>query len=118
MLEWRDAGWSLARIADQLNREGVPTPRQGSGWYAQGVRQVIEAERRRRSAAVPTSAGGRDELVELQLRAAGLDGRRVPHLARAIWFMIRAAGGGHVEVTLSNGDDAWALLPPPDQEIQ
>jgi Recombinase len=49
MLVWRDAGWSLGRIADQLNREGIRTATGGAGWYAQSVRQVIEAERRRRA---------------------------------------------------------------------
>ncbi len=100
MLAWRDAGWSLARIADQLNHDGIETPT-GRSWYAQSVRQVVEAERRRRSCGDPVPGTG-GSVVELRLRAGGLDSRCFPDLTKAICFMVQAAGGALVEVSFSD----------------
>jgi hypothetical protein len=100
MVAWRDADWSLARIADQLNRDGIETPTGRTGWYAQSVRQVVEAERRRRSGGDPVPGAG-GSVVELRLLACGLDNRCFPDLTKAICFMVQAAGGALVEVTLS-----------------
>jgi hypothetical protein len=99
MVAWREAGWSLARIAEQLNADGVPTPRGGS-WYAQSVRQVVEAERRRRSA----EASGYDTVRELRLTARGVDTDRFNDLAQALRFMASCAGAADVEVTVHDGD--------------
>lgn len=38
---WRCAGWTLVRIADQLNVQQVPTARGGSRWHTSTVRQVL-----------------------------------------------------------------------------
>ncbi|HEY3603731.1 MAG TPA: recombinase family protein [Sporichthyaceae bacterium] len=97
MVAWREAGWSLARIAEQLNADGVPTPRDGGTWYAQSVRQVVEAERRRRT---PTPAGA-DEVRELRLIARGVDTERFEDLAQAVRCMAACAGAAEVEVTVT-----------------
>lgn len=38
---WRQAGWSLRKIAAELNRRGVPT-KQGGQWYASTVRYLLQ----------------------------------------------------------------------------
>jgi len=38
---WRRAGWSLRKIAAELNRQGVPT-KQGGEWYAATVRYLLQ----------------------------------------------------------------------------
>jgi hypothetical protein len=96
MVAWRAAGWSLARIAEQLNADGIPTPRGGGSWYAQSVRQVVEAERRRRSALHPS-----DDVRELRLTARGVDTDRVDDLAQAVRFMAACAGAADVEITVT-----------------
>jgi hypothetical protein len=101
MLGWREAGWSLARIAEQLNADGVPTPRCGGTWYAQSVRQVVEAERRRRCAPQPSG-----EVRELRLKTRGVDIDRFADLAQAVRFMAAGAGAAEVEVTVHEVDDA------------
>jgi hypothetical protein len=110
MLAWRDAGWSLARIADQLNRDGVDTPTGRAGWYAQGVRQVVEAERRRRFGGEPGQLAA-GPVVELRLRACGLDSRCFPDLAKAICFMVQAAGGDLMEITLIDPETVEGSTP-------
>ncbi|NPV54741.1 MAG: hypothetical protein HPY71_14700 [Firmicutes bacterium] len=37
---WRKAGWTLREIADELNRQGIPT-KQGGRWYASTVRYLL-----------------------------------------------------------------------------
>jgi hypothetical protein len=97
MVAWREAGWSLARIAEQLNADSVPTPRGGGTWYAQSVRQVVEAERRRRTPAAPSA----DEVRELHLRTRGVDTERFDDLAQAVRLMAACAGAAEVEVTVT-----------------
>lgn len=38
---WRRAGWSLRKIAAELNRRGVST-KQGGEWYAATVRYLLQ----------------------------------------------------------------------------
>lgn len=38
---WRQAGWSLRRIVEELNRLAVPTKR-GGQWYAGTVRYLLQ----------------------------------------------------------------------------
>lgn len=38
---WRRAGWSLRKIAAELNKRGVPT-KQGGQWYASTVRYLLQ----------------------------------------------------------------------------
>jgi len=38
---WRQAGWSLRKIASELNRRGIPT-KQGGRWYASTVRYLLQ----------------------------------------------------------------------------
>lgn len=38
---WRRSGWSLRKIAAELNRRGVPT-KQGGRWYASTVRYLLQ----------------------------------------------------------------------------
>lgn len=38
---WRQAGWSLRKIAGELNRRGIPT-KQGGRWYASTVRYLLQ----------------------------------------------------------------------------
>jgi DNA invertase Pin-like site-specific DNA recombinase len=38
----RSAGWSLQRIADKLNEDGVPTPRGGSQWRPSSVQAILK----------------------------------------------------------------------------
>ena len=38
---WRDNGWSLRKIASQLNRDNVPT-KQGAKWYASTVQYLLK----------------------------------------------------------------------------
>jgi len=38
---WREAGWSLRKIAAELNKQGVPT-KQGGQWYASTVKYILE----------------------------------------------------------------------------
>jgi hypothetical protein len=104
MVAWRESGWSLARIAEQLNADGVPTPRGGGTWYAQSVRQVVEAERRRRSAGGPARPTT-DRVRELRLRTRGVDTDRFDDLAAAVRMMAACAGAAEVEVTVHEGDD-------------
>lgn len=44
ILTERAAGLSLARIADGLNRDGVPTAHGGSAWHASTVKRVCDRE--------------------------------------------------------------------------
>lgn len=45
--ELRDCGWTLQRIADQLNRDGVPTLRGGKEWRPSSVATAAGATRRK-----------------------------------------------------------------------
>lgn len=54
---WHSDGWTYTAIAEQLNQNQVPTKgygkkkrRQGARWYAQTVKNVIEAARQREEA--------------------------------------------------------------------
>ncbi len=38
---WKEAGWSLRKIAAELNKRGVPT-KQGGQWYASTVKYILE----------------------------------------------------------------------------
>lgn len=38
---WREAGWSLRKIAEELNKRGVPT-KQGGQWHASTVKYILE----------------------------------------------------------------------------
>ncbi len=38
---WKEAGWSLRKIAGELNRRGIPT-KQGGRWYASTVRYLLQ----------------------------------------------------------------------------
>lgn len=38
---WRRAGWSLRKIAHELNARGIPT-KQGGQWYASTVRYILQ----------------------------------------------------------------------------
>lgn len=38
----RNAGWTLSRIADALNAEGIPTAHGGSAWWPATVRAVLQ----------------------------------------------------------------------------
>jgi len=103
MVAWREAGWSLARIAEQLNADGVPTPRGGGSWYAQSVRQVVEAERRRQAHRRADPA--EDEVRELRLKTRGVAIERFDDLAQAVRFMAACAGAAEVEVTVHGRDE-------------
>jgi Recombinase len=52
--EWRRSwkrtrdGWSLQRIADQLNADGIPTARGGSEWRPSSVRAILNRKDQRR----------------------------------------------------------------------
>lgn len=48
MLEWQSKGWSLRRIAAQLNDSGVPT-RKGKPWIFSSVQKVLDTARARLS---------------------------------------------------------------------
>ncbi len=39
----REAGWSLAKIADHLRAKGTPTTRGGSRWYASTVQAALRS---------------------------------------------------------------------------
>lgn len=45
--ELRERGLSLQAIADELNRDGVPTPRGGAGWRPSSVQSVLGYRRPR-----------------------------------------------------------------------
>lgn len=47
---WRVEGWSLRRIANELNRQGIPT-KHGKTWYASTVRNLLENDLHKQSAA-------------------------------------------------------------------
>ena len=38
---WRQAGWSLRKIAGELNRRGIPI-KQGGRWHASTVRYLLQ----------------------------------------------------------------------------
>ncbi|MBC7335361.1 MAG: recombinase family protein [Clostridia bacterium] len=38
---WRRSGWSLRKIAEELNRRGVPT-KQGGRWHASTARYLLQ----------------------------------------------------------------------------
>ncbi len=40
---WRESGWSLGKIAKELNQRGVPT-KQGKRWYASTIRYLLRNE--------------------------------------------------------------------------
>jgi DNA invertase Pin-like site-specific DNA recombinase len=42
MRAWRAEGTSYARIAAQLNEDGVPTKQGGAGWHAQTVANILD----------------------------------------------------------------------------
>ncbi|EWY36884.1 DNA invertase Pin [Skermanella stibiiresistens SB22] len=42
VLEMRDAGVSMAKIADRFNAEGVPTKRGGVAWHASTVKRICD----------------------------------------------------------------------------
>lgn len=114
MLDRFDAGWSLAKIAAQLNEDGVPTPRGAPDWYAQSVRQVIVAERRRRAEGL-TGASTSVEVMKMSIEARGVDGEFVADLARTVRLMALGAGA-EVQIHLSGADaDAGAVdaIDPP-----
>lgn len=102
MLDWFDEGWSFAKIADQLNSDGVPTPRGAATWYAQSVRQVVLAERRRRLRDSASPDAG--NTVHLSVAANGLDAEFVRNLALTVQLMARGAGAKDVEISLSGVD--------------
>lgn len=39
--QWHSAGWTLRKIADELNRLGVATKNGGAAWYASTVRRIV-----------------------------------------------------------------------------
>jgi site-specific DNA recombinase len=39
--EWHSAGWTLRKIAGELNRLGVATKNGGAAWYASTVRRIV-----------------------------------------------------------------------------
>src|SRR5205823_3822632 len=41
----RSKGMTFAAVADELNRQGVPTTRRGATWYPSTVRAVMESHR-------------------------------------------------------------------------
>jgi DNA invertase Pin-like site-specific DNA recombinase len=45
---WRDSGWTLQAICDQLNAERVPTPRGGALWRPTSLRAVLRPKPDRR----------------------------------------------------------------------
>ena len=57
----RKRGWTLQRIADKLNRHGVPTTRGGAEWRASSVATALgyKPKRRRRPAELPALDGRR-----------------------------------------------------------
>ena len=38
---WHAAGWTLRKIAGELNRLGVATKNGGAAWYASTVRRIV-----------------------------------------------------------------------------
>jgi hypothetical protein len=108
MLDRYAAGWSFARIADQLNADGIPTPRGAAGWYAQSVRQVVLAEQRRRSR---DATAGRT--MQLRVEAENVDAEFARNLAVTVQLMARGAGARNVEIVLS-GVDADVVGDLPD----
>ena len=38
---WHSAGWTLRKIASELNRLGVATKNGGAAWYASTVRRIV-----------------------------------------------------------------------------
>lgn len=111
MLDRFDEGWSFARIADQLNADGVPTPRGAAHWYAQSVRQVILAERRRRLRDAAGTEGA--ATVRMSVAAEDIDVEFVRNLAVTVQLMARGAGAKSVEINLS-GVDAELVGELPD----
>ncbi len=102
MVDWFDEGWSFARIAEQLNSDDVPTPRGAATWYAQSVRQVVLAERRRRLRdAAPSGAG---QTMRLSVEADDIDADFVRNLALTVALMARGAGAKNLEINLSGVD--------------
>jgi DNA invertase Pin-like site-specific DNA recombinase len=51
MRAWRDAGWTLRRISNELNVTGTPTKRGHGRWHAQTVKDILESDLHRREAA-------------------------------------------------------------------
>jgi len=39
--QWHSAGWTLRKIASELNRLGVATKNGGAAWYASTVRRIV-----------------------------------------------------------------------------
>jgi hypothetical protein len=51
MKEWRAGGWTLRRIADELNLSGTPTKSGVGRWHPQTVKDIIESDLHEREAA-------------------------------------------------------------------
>jgi site-specific DNA recombinase len=51
MQQWRAAGWTLRRIADELNASGTPTKRGTGKWHARTVKDILDSDLHRREAA-------------------------------------------------------------------
>ncbi|MGQ0843069.1 MAG: recombinase family protein [Sporichthyaceae bacterium] len=98
MVEWSDAGWSQAKIADRLNADGVATPRGASSWYAQSVRQVVVAERRRRESAAAIAPDSSASTVLLQFEARCPDADLVHEFVAALRLLAGGAGARDVEI--------------------
>lgn len=44
MKEWRSSGWTLRRVADELNSSGTPTKSGAGKWHAETVRGIVESD--------------------------------------------------------------------------
>jgi DNA invertase Pin-like site-specific DNA recombinase len=51
MKQWRAGGWTLRRVADELNASGTPTKRGVGKWHAETVRAILDSDLHRREAA-------------------------------------------------------------------
>jgi site-specific DNA recombinase len=50
MKQWRASGWTLRRIADELNSSATPTKRGTGKWHAQTVKDIVESDLHREAA--------------------------------------------------------------------
>jgi site-specific DNA recombinase len=51
MKQWRAGGWTLRRVADELNESGTPTKRGVGRWHAQTVKDILGSDLHRKVAA-------------------------------------------------------------------
>jgi DNA invertase Pin-like site-specific DNA recombinase len=51
MRHWRAGGWTLRRIADELNASGTRTKSGAGKWHAETVRAIVESDQHAREAA-------------------------------------------------------------------